>query len=66
MLKWDEVKDCNGTNLHLFDAVQVITSDNRRKNQTGRILSLLKTKPHLHMVAVQSQACFTRFSAKAL
>lgn len=35
MLKWDEVKDCNGTNLHLFDAVQVITSDNRRKNQTG-------------------------------
>ena len=52
MLKWDEVKDCNGTNLHLFDAVQVITSDNRRKNQTGRILSLLKTKPHLHMVEV--------------
>lgn len=40
MLKWGEVKDCNGTNLHLFDAVQVITSDNRHNNQTGRILSL--------------------------
>lgn len=33
MLKWDEVKDCNGTNLHLFDAVQVITSDKRKLKQ---------------------------------
>lgn len=45
MPKWSEVKDCNGINLHLFDAVQVITSGNKRNNQTGRIIALLKTKP---------------------
>lgn len=30
MPKWSEVKDVNGINLHLFDAVQVITSGNKR------------------------------------
>ena len=52
MPKWSEVKDCNGVNLHLFDAVQVITSGNKRNNQTGRIIALLKTKPYLQMVEV--------------
>ena len=52
MPKWSEVKDCNGINLHLFDAVQVITSGNKRNNQTGRIIALLKTKPYLQMVEV--------------
>lgn len=52
MPKWSEVKDVNGINLHLFDAVQVITSGNKRNNQTGRIIALLKTKPYLQMVEV--------------
>ena len=55
MPKWSEVKDCNGINLHLFDAVQVITSGNKRNNQTGRIMALLKTKPYLQMVEVLFQ-----------
>ena len=55
MPKWSEVKDCNGVNLHLFDAVQVITSGNKRNNQTGRIIALLKTKPYLQMVEVLFQ-----------
>ena len=55
MPKWSEVKDVNGINLHLFDAVQVITSGNKRHNQTGRIMALLKTKPYLQMVEVLFQ-----------
>ena len=43
MPKWSDVKDVNGINLLLFDAVQVISSGNKRHNQTGRIMALLKT-----------------------